>query len=331
MEKKGFIATSLIYSFFLAFISIVAVLLQSFIANKTILDRFNSKVQEELNTSSYKVTIYSRNANIKNGMTMTNLISNGDFSQNLDFWNVFGDAQYSTTLWLDNYSVLKSNNNVSNSYLYQNLYVMKDNIYYLSSDYLHDNDTNLYAYLGDKDEYSLNIRNNLSQRWTKSSANYKAVFDGNTQLILGDGGVFSYVGNSYFTNVMVLNLTASFGLGYEPDILWVDDNISWFNGTISYLQLGEIEYGASVTVDFTPYKGYDNYTISCVDDDGRSLSNYSISNLDTEFLKLDGTESDDESSNGEEDGSLSTDERKSRMMEIREITGNIKCNVDWRT
>ncbi len=81
MEKKGFIATSLIYSFFLAFISIVAVLLQSFIANKTILDRFNSKVQEELNTSSYKVTIYSRNANIKNGMTMTNLISNGDFSQ----------------------------------------------------------------------------------------------------------------------------------------------------------------------------------------------------------------------------------------------------------
>ena len=46
-SESGFIATSLIYTFFLAFIAILTALLSNYIANKTILDimvRFKIKL-----------------------------------------------------------------------------------------------------------------------------------------------------------------------------------------------------------------------------------------------------------------------------------------------
>lgn len=327
MKNKGFIATSLIYSFFLTFLSIVTVLLSNYIANKTILDRFNDKAQADLNTSSYTISIYSRNANIKDGYTMTNLISNGDFSQNLEFWNISGDALYSTSLWLDNYSVLKSNNNVSNSYLYQNIYVMKDNIYYISLDYLHNSSTNLYSYLGSNSKNSFVIKDNQGITWTRGAVSYRSEFDGYTQYILGDSGNSSYIGNSYFTNALVLNLTASFGLGYEPDVLWVNENISWFDGTISYLNLNSVAYGNDVSIEFTPYGGYNNYNMSCVDSEGRTLSNYSISPINP--ADLGDPEGDIEVQDENDDEEDKVDIRINRTLNISEVTSNIKCTIEW--
>ena len=43
-NNSGFIATSLIYTFFLAFIAILTALLGAYIANKTILERYNNDV-----------------------------------------------------------------------------------------------------------------------------------------------------------------------------------------------------------------------------------------------------------------------------------------------
>lgn len=309
MNKKGFIATSLIYSFFLAFISIVAVLLSAFIANKTILDRFNGKVQDDLNTSTFVVTVYARNANIKDGRTMTNLLSNGDFSQNLDFWKTEGKADYSTTLWLGNYSVLKNNNNVSNSFLYQNIYVMNNNIYYMSLDYLHDASSSLYAYMGEKTDQAMVLKDNQGKIWTRNAVSYRSSFDGNTMVVIGDSGNISYRGNSYFTNAIVLNLTASFGKGKEPDLIWVQNNVAWFDGTISYYRQAEIEFGGEMSLEFTPYAGYDNYSVSCMDEEGKVISSYSMSSS---------IETEDED-----------DERKTRMFDLVDIKSNIKCNVEW--
>lgn len=49
MKKDGFIATSLIYSFFLVFIGVLTALVGSYIANKQILNRFNEDIIAEMN------------------------------------------------------------------------------------------------------------------------------------------------------------------------------------------------------------------------------------------------------------------------------------------
>ena len=67
MKKNGFIATSLIYSFFLVFIAIIATLLNSYIASKTILDRYNEEITNDLNGTTFSLIVQSKNANIDGG------------------------------------------------------------------------------------------------------------------------------------------------------------------------------------------------------------------------------------------------------------------------
>ncbi len=57
-------ATSLIYSFFLVFLAIIAALLSSYIANKTILNRYNEEVIENLNQNPFIVAFLTYNAEI---------------------------------------------------------------------------------------------------------------------------------------------------------------------------------------------------------------------------------------------------------------------------
>lgn len=49
MNNKGFIATSLIYSFFLLFIAVLAAILNGFLSNNKILNRYNESVQDKIN------------------------------------------------------------------------------------------------------------------------------------------------------------------------------------------------------------------------------------------------------------------------------------------
>lgn len=308
--ERGFIATSLLYSFFLAFIAVVAVLLNNFVANKTILDRFNGKVQEELNSSTYTISVYTKNANMRNGMTLTNLISNGNFRHGQEFWTTFGDASYSTSLWMDNFAILKSNDDVSGSYIFQNVYLMKDSTYYFAVDYLHNVDTPLNIYIGESGKGIIQTKNNLSKMWSHASQRYRSIFDGNVPFVLGDSGSTNYTGNTYFSNVMLLNLTASFGEGYEPDVLWLDKNIGWFDGTVSYINAEGIESGESYEVFLTPYKDYDEYTIQCMNESGSIFENYEIVDV-AETENLD-------------------DARSNKILRFHDIKSNVKCEVEWR-
>ena len=87
MNRKGFIATSLIYSFFLVFIAIIAALLNNFIANKNILTRYNEDAQESLNNNKYTVKVVTSgaetNTTTQRGQTLYNLVRDGRF-QNLN-------------------------------------------------------------------------------------------------------------------------------------------------------------------------------------------------------------------------------------------------------
>lgn len=130
MKNRGFIATSLIYSFFLVFVAIITALLRNYLADKTILDRFNSTAQEELNSRYYTVTVFSKNANIQQGITLTNLVNNGNFEKGINQWTTYGSATFTTPKWISNFALEKKNNNVSNSYVYQDIYFFKDTVYY---------------------------------------------------------------------------------------------------------------------------------------------------------------------------------------------------------
>jgi len=61
--KKGFIATSLIYSFFLAFLVILLAILSSYIVNNRIMDYFNQNVEKKLSSHAYIPEIYSKGNN----------------------------------------------------------------------------------------------------------------------------------------------------------------------------------------------------------------------------------------------------------------------------
>ena len=50
MKKNGFIATSLIYSFFLAFVALVSVILTTYSYYRTILNTLNKDILSGLNT-----------------------------------------------------------------------------------------------------------------------------------------------------------------------------------------------------------------------------------------------------------------------------------------
>lgn len=51
MNKKGFIATSLIYSFFLVFVTLFLVIIADYLQNKVLLNTIEKGIKDELNTS----------------------------------------------------------------------------------------------------------------------------------------------------------------------------------------------------------------------------------------------------------------------------------------
>ena len=289
MKKNGFVATSLIYSFFLVFIAIIATLLNSYIANKTILDRYNEEITKDLNGTTNSLIIQAKNANIDGGVTLTNLINNGNFSKGLNFWNKVGSAKFTTLAYG---ASLKNNNNYKGSYLYQNLNTTYNNKYYYSLEYSHNSTTNLYSYfysekcnLSSSTFDSCNpIRlNNPSATWVKDSSIYTSDSTRTSKFIIGDSSL-RYDGQTYFSNIMVLNLTASFGKGYEPNIKWVDESINYFDGTISFIKIDEIEKDTSISVKFLPFTGYTNNNITCKSSESSKMVSYIMNFTDKTLL-----------------------------------------------
>lgn len=306
MKKDGFIATSLIYSFFLVFIAVISALLNNYIANKTILDRFNSEVMNDLNSDTYTVIVTSKSANIINGMTLTNLISNGHFDDGKSFWesNPKNSPYFSTALYMGNQSLFKSNNNLANLYMYQTVYLISGSIYYFSIEYAHNSSTVLNTYIDDTSKGNIETINNGSATWTRGSQMYNSNFEGNVRFVIGNNGSVPYTGNSYFTKAMVINLTASFGVGYEPDKEWIDANIDYFEGTTNYIRIPEVEADKTVSVRFNPHNNYTRGVAKCKREDGTPMPDITIP---TEVI----------------------DGRVYGNLDIPHINSNVRCEVEW--
>lgn len=301
-KKNGFIATSLIYSFFLVFIAIMAALLNNFISNKTILERFNDDVQASLNNDTFNVTIFSKNSNIHEGFTISNLISDGEFKNFQSHWNKLGNATYNFTSYNSKNALLKKNNS-SQSYLYQNISIEQNNKYYFSINH-YQNFTNpvLKTYIDNKD-ISVDTCNSITNPctyngWVKSSKIYNSLKKADVNFVVGNSET-NYTNNSYFTEALVINITAAFGSGKEPTKEWLDANIDYFEGTMNYINLEKIQNGENVIIKFSPYNEFKNYSIKC------------SPNIDYKMNK--------EEIDGREYGTL----------ELKSIKNDIICHVDW--
>ena len=222
--KNGFIATSLIYSFFLVFIAVIAALLNGYVMDKLIFEQFSEEVAKELNDKYHVVTFYSKNSDIKKGMILTNLISNGDFSLGKDYWTNVGNADYSF-MRDGNFTFLQKTQNsiISNSYLKQNIYLLAENVYYYKVKYNHTcssiNKSPLMTYIDKLDSLYIDMPCTINNDVfvSKSQLYKKDNTDNNKDFILGNSSD-GYSGISKITEVMLLNLTASFGKGYEPSL-----------------------------------------------------------------------------------------------------------------
>ncbi len=299
-KNGGFIATSLIYSFFLVFIAVIAALVSNYVANKTIMNRFNEDVMDELNTKSYTVTVYGKNANIQNGMTLTNLLTEGTFPS-LTYWGRNGSCNYRTNIINEvSSSSLVMNNCNSNSYVNQKVYVLGGSTYYYTVSHYNPS-TNVTM------EFGNSISLPRTSEWIKTSHIYTSTYENNINFALGRN-INSYYSEARFTNAMVLNLTASFGVGYEPDKNWIDKNIDYFEGTISFIRLEGINSKESATIRFNLYKDYMNDTnVKCY----KESSNTEVA-ITKSSLQYD--------ANG----------RPYKEVTINSVESNIRCNANWR-
>ncbi len=282
-EKNGFIATSLIYSFFLVFIAMLALLLRIFITNKTILDRFNDDIVNTLDSRTFTVSVTSSNANIQNGIILTNLIANGSFNNDCAFWQINGRREEYTCngIYLG-LSSIKKNNSVK---LNQNIYLNANNLYYYSIKYSNENNSTSKTYIGEIKNGYIESKNTFGT-WKKDSQIFATDKTGNKTFYLGVG----YDNKStIFADVLLLDLTSNFHSGYEPDKKWLDENIDYFNGTISFFKKSNIKREDTIRILMIPYVGYNNYILNCLSGNNtfsKSISKEKINGVDYQVLTL---------------------------------------------
>lgn len=300
MKKRGFIATSLIYSFFLVFLAILAGLIRNYVANKVILDRFNEEAAYGLNNNTYKLTVVAYNSDIKNGHSITNLIQNGNFTEEISHW------------WTSKGNVNISRDGVSpraritasapSSYIFQNVSIYANKTYYMRVDYIKNFDTSINVNVANGN-LQLKKVNSLS----RSSMNFVArnTVD-RTPFIIGNSNA-AYNNPIIVTNVMLINLTDHYEKGNVPTADWLDENIDFFDGTISYTV--EDHYSQdSYEIELAGSMDYKKAYLTCQGQNG-NWTNIANRELNTTY--------DSES------------KRYLTTVKLENITDDIKCNVRW--
>ncbi len=270
-NKSGFIATSLIYTFFLAFIAILTALLSNYIANKTILDRYNSDTQSKLNGGIGKISLYVSYASVDGGKTITNLVRNGNFSSvdgsnNLTDWSVQGGGNFQAADF-GKRCVIKTG---SSGNLSQPISVDASHKYYLRMEYYQPSigyTSDVFVsntVSGDVIDRDRIISSSNSSEWVSTS---KLVSLSGAEtlsyMIVGKESAYNS-SRTYYTNIFLMDVTYAYRDAVSLE--WLDKNIDYFDGTVSFISKDFVD-DDEVSFTVVPYAGYVLDKVSCNYDD----------------------------------------------------------------
>lgn len=270
-NKSGFIATSLIYTFFLAFIAILTALLSNYIANKTILDRYNSDTQSKLNGGIGKISLYVSYASVDGGKTITNLVRNGNFSSvdgsnNLTNWSVQGGGNFQAADF-GKRCVIKTG---SSGNLSQPISVDASHKYYLRMEYYQPSigyTSDVFVsntVSGDVIDSSRVISTSNNDGW-KSVSKIVDLTGSETlsYMIVGKQSTYN-TNRTYYTNIFLMDVTYAYRDAVSLE--WLDKNIDYFDGTVSFISKDFVD-DDEVSFTVVPYAGYVLDKVSCNYDD----------------------------------------------------------------
>ena len=270
-NESGFIATSLIYTFFLAFIAILTALLSNYIANKTILDRYNSDTQSKLNGGIGKISLYVSYASVDGGKTITNLVRNGNFSSvdgsnNLTDWSVQGGGNFQVADF-GKRCVIKTG---SSGNLSQPISVDSTHKYYIRMEYYQPSigyTSDVFVsntVSGDVIDRDRIISSSNSSEWISTS---KLVSLSGAEtlsyMIVGKQSTYN-TNRTYYTNIFLMDVTYAYRDAVSLE--WLDNNIDYFDGTVSFISKDFVD-DDEVSFTVVPYAGYVLDKVSCNYDD----------------------------------------------------------------
>ena len=270
-NESGFIATSLIYTFFLAFIAILTALLSNYIANKTILDRYNSDTQSKLNGGIGKISLYVSYASVDGGKTITNLVRNGNFSSvdgsnNLTDWSVQGGGNFQAADF-GKRCVIKTG---SSGNLSQPISVDSSHKYYIRMEYYQPSigyTSDVFVsntVSGDVIDRDRIISSSNSSEWVSTS---KLVSLSGAEtlsyMIVGKQSTYN-TNRTYYTNIFLMDVTYAYRDAVSLE--WLDKNIDYFDGTVSFISKDFVD-DDEVSFTVVPYAGYVLDNVSCNYDD----------------------------------------------------------------
>ena len=270
-NESGFIATSLIYTFFLAFIAILTALLSNYIANKTILDRYNSDTQSKLNGGIGKISLYVSYASVDGGKTITNLVRNGNFSSvdgsnNLADWSVQGGGNFQVADF-GKRCVIKTG---SSGNLSQPISVDSTHKYYIRMEYYQPSigyTSDVFVsntVSGDVIDRDRIISSSNSSEWVSTS---KLVSLSGAEtlsyMIVGKQSTYN-TNRTYYTNIFLMDVTYAYRDAVSLE--WLDKNIDYFDGTVSFISKDFVD-DDEVSFTVVPYAGYVLDKVSCNYDD----------------------------------------------------------------
>lgn len=298
-NNSGFIATSLIYTFFLAFIAILTALLGAYIANKTILERYNNDVLDRINTGNHRITIYSSYSNIDGGVMLTNLIKNGTFAYeegSFKDWPLVGTANFQQADFGQQCLVKNS----GTGYLNQAINFKNNDTYYLSAEVYGDGASNLLNIMvSQNNNIALDTSSNLPA-WERVSKVFK--IQNPDALSYAQIGKTYLSTRPYITKIMILDLSYTYENNI-PSKEWVDKNISYFEGTVSYTSKNFIKED-QLEFTITPYAAYPNAKVTCKEASGKDVE-YELNKKDT------------------------TQTNSPYILTVKELTKDTTCNIKW--
>ena len=234
MNNKGFIATSLVYAFFLVFVAVIATVLATYTHNRILISNVNTGIEEDLNHS------------IENKyLVIENILTNSNFEED-EGWDLTNatnlNPSFSAYLGLRSIALNKGDSTISqtvkelqaNHYYYLRFYLFRNGPITGNSAITLKSNTNPSTVIN----YGLNlISDDVSVNWEAMSNIMRLNLDGDYDLQIVGTNIDGVFNNLNIDALMLIDVTALIDDGNSiPDSKTFIDTLDYFEGQKSIMK-----------------------------------------------------------------------------------------------